>query len=180
MMTRSLIRIIAIHLLTACAVIAGVEDHLAFKSPNGKWRIVANWTDEAHGGYVWELQDIRTKKSYFKQDKIEANEMLPRRFFALWSPDSRRVAVNSYYGRIAYDVFMIDTAGGEGREIPLFPKTVHNDDCTSANRWRNNSDLELEVFHPTGGVSGPFHDLVIRFGEHGSRVIKGHVPKTGN
>jgi len=151
------------------------EDHLEFKSPNGKYRVVANWTGQGNSGYAWDVRNNKTQKSYFAEDKIQDNEALPHRFSAIWSPNGRYVAINLYYGRIAYCVTVIDTAGSEPREVSLFPKTVHkfDDYQTSAGPWLNNTDLEVEAYRPL--YQGPHqeYDLVVRFGKNGGRIIKG-------
>jgi hypothetical protein len=80
-------------------------------SPDNKWLVHAHWFGGDPGsydeGYLWQLENIRTKKVYFARSGPAKDEVLPHRFNVLWSPDSRYVAINFYYGRVAFDFIVI-------------------------------------------------------------------------
>jgi hypothetical protein len=76
-------------------------------SPDNKWLFHAHWFGDYNEGYLWQLENIRTKKIYYTQPRPTKDSGLPHRINALWSPDSRYVAINFYYGRVAFDFAVI-------------------------------------------------------------------------
>jgi hypothetical protein len=164
---------------------AGAEEKkdLSFGSPDGRWTVMAGWVSDKDpvylGHYVYELRDARSGKAYFKETSTDENDksLHPHRLRACWSPDGRYVAINLYYGRIAYWVSIIDVFGKQPREIPLFPKMMsdYDDFLTSANRWLDNASLEIEAFQPvnwSGTHYATTYKLVVRFEKGGSKVVK--------
>jgi len=170
-------------LLAIFSARAEEEKTLSYSSPDGRWKIVASWVSDKdpgyQGHYTYELQDIRLGKSYFKEtDRNEDDKVLhPHRFSAYWSPNGRYVAINLYYGKIAYWVSMIDVAGKYPREIPLFPKkmTDYDDFMTSTDRWLDGKSLEVEAYQPvnwSGSHIATAYKLVVRFEKDGAKVVR--------
>jgi len=133
-------------------------------SPDGKWRIQARWINSgtAQEGYSWTLTNTKTGKVFFTE-KPTPDEIFPRRFNALWSPDSRYAALNVYYGRVAYEAVVIRTADTpeeinplpSDAKAPLEQSLLRREDLplwdgsgdalTSAENWLDGSTLVLTV-----------------------------------
>ena len=180
MMLRTLVATMALLSLTEFSH-ADVEKHLVFRSPNRRWQVTARWNTE-HLGYVFDLQDRRSGKTYFKQAPVSDNEALPYRFSVVWSPGSRYAAVNLYYGRITQGAVIIDVSGREPEmHTSCSPDPLeHSDFLILAHHWRNATDLDVAADlphflpHPPG--SNTHYSLVVRFAGHKSNVIR----KTGS
>lgn len=164
-------------LLVMFSARAEEKKELDYSSPDHRWTIIARWVPDKHpyyqGHYTYELQDTRLGKSYFKETNMDE----PHRFSAYWSPSGRYVAINLYYGRIAYWVSIIDVAGKQPREILLFPKkmTDYDDFMTSTDRWLDDTSLEVEAYQPVNWSRSHIataYKLVVRFEKGGSRVVK--------
>jgi hypothetical protein len=158
------------------------EKTLSYSSPDGRWKIVASWVPDkdplAHGHYTYKLQDLKLGHTYFKETARDENDKFlhPMRFSALWSPNGRYVAINLYYGKIAYWISMIEVTGRRPREIPLFPETMttYDDFMTSTGHWLDCRSLELEAFQPVNWSKNhteTAYKLVVRFEKGGARVI---------
>ena len=157
---------------------------LSFPSPDGRWKITASWISDSDpndsGHYAYELQDIKLGKSYFKEgytDKSDETIAYPHRISAYWSPKGSYVAINVYYGRIAYWLSIIDVSGRYPREVPLFPEkmTDYDDFMTSADHWLDDNSLEVEAYQPVNWSEKHVvtaYKLVVRFEKGGSIVAK--------
>jgi hypothetical protein len=159
---------------------AEIEKNLVFRSPNRRWQVTARW-DSGHLGYLFDLRDRRSRKTYFRQATVSDNEPLPYRFSVSWSPGSRYAAVNLYYGRITERAAIIDVSGRK----PQMHTSCSSDPLESsdflvvANHWRNATDLDVDanlpLFLPHPPGSNTHYSLVVRFAGHESTVIR----KTG-
>ena len=170
--------LIAVTLLTITASArADKPKHVVYSSPDKHWEIIANWYDATGtGGYLIELKDNSTGKTYFKFSK---NDGLPTRFDAVWSPDGKYAALNWYYGRIAQGVGIIDISGKEPVYHALhefLPNDGLPNFIITAGPWFNNTDLAVEaslplfIAHKPG--SDTDYDLIVRFEDHKGTVIK--------
>lgn len=134
-------------------------------SPDLAWIVTARWVKGGrvlHDGYDWDLRDVKTGKIYFHDD-IQDNDIFPRRFDVLWSPDSHYAALTLYYGRAMQGTNILCLSGVPASieatltdsKIPLEKTLLHREDLnlftgynrllTGAERWINNTDLSVEL-----------------------------------
>jgi len=170
-------------------------------SPNGKWVIQARWINSGtvQEGYSWMLTNTKTGKVFFAE-KPAPDEIFPRRFNVLWSPNGQFAALNIYYGRVVYEAVVIKT-GDKPEEInplpsdskiPLEQTLLRREDVplwdgsgealTSAENWLDGSTLVVAVTMKTrikDKVSGHAASLdiewhkTVKFDGIGPRVIDG-------
>jgi hypothetical protein len=141
--------------LPLCATNPGAPD-INETSPNGKWLFEAHWF--GYRGYLWDLKNIRTGKSYFSIPHLMDIDALPHQMNVLWSSDNRYAAINVYYGRIVYGINVISLKENVPHEA-AWPSSVasmikpedqkiwtgEGDANTSASRWEPNDILDIDL-----------------------------------
>jgi hypothetical protein len=168
-------------LLIAFSAKAKTHEGMAYPSPDGRWSYIVTWVSSIppeSQGYTSELRDARTEKSYLKDTKFEPDAMLPQRMTATWSPNGSYVAVDEYWGRVAYGVSVVDLTGKHPRMLPsLFPTELTDYAAFQiwTDHWLDDNTLQIEAdLLPSWNNDHPETDynLVIRFDKNGGRIIK--------
>jgi len=135
-------------------------------SPDGTWTLTAQ--SVAGHGWNWGIRNNKTGKVYFRVEKIQANSAFPDGCSALWSPDSRYVAVTTAEGTETDYVSVINLSGadpvfttfsGDGPDYNVYPLNKillkpadaavagqWMEQRTDALKWENPTDLNLVAF----------------------------------
>ena len=110
-------------LLGAAVCAQGEPKDITIPSPVGKWVFEAKWHPGHPVGYTWNLKNISSGKVFLADSPSRPDETLPVRLSGSWSEDGRYLALNIYYGRIAFDV---DVLGMENNRVVLtrFPRAM--------------------------------------------------------
>ncbi|HEV3271855.1 MAG TPA: hypothetical protein VGZ93_06715 [Candidatus Methylacidiphilales bacterium] len=146
---------------------------LSSKSPDGAWAMTAQ--SVSGRGWNWGIRNNKTGKVYFQDEKIQSNRAFPDGCSALWSPDSRYVAVATAWGTDTDYVSVINLSGvdptftafsGDGPDYYVYPlKDIllkpadasiageWMEQRTEALKWENPTDLNLVAY------------LIIRLGD---------------
>jgi hypothetical protein len=132
---------------------------LSFKSPDGAWTVTAQWIKGR--GYNWGVINNKTEKVYFRTENIQSNNAFPCRCVALWSPDSRYVAVTSDWGQNTDYVDVINVSGIDptftslsisGPNDPAYPlkkELLKPEDAAFASDWMEQRTDALKWQTPT-------------------------------
>jgi len=114
---------IALFLATITAVGTGYQFSPAFssKSPDGKWELICKTPANGEADARQVLLLKRIQGGVFELRRIEGNGC-----FALWSPDSSRIAVTDRWASDRSDVLIYSVARprSERSLAKLFPRTV--------------------------------------------------------
>jgi hypothetical protein len=158
---------------------------LSSKSPDGVWAMTAQ--SVSGGGWNWGVRNNKTGKVYFQNEKIQSNSAFPGGCSALWSPDSRYVAVTTTWGTDTDYVSVINLSGVDPtftafsafgpdyyvyplKDILLKPADASvagewMEQRTEALKWENPTDLNLVAY------------LIIRLGDFSKpeRAVAAHL-----
>lgn len=146
---------------------------LSLRSPDGAWAMTVQSVPGR--GCNWGIRNNKTGKVYFQRENIQSNDAFPNGCLALWSPDSRYVAVTTAWGTNTDYVSVINLSGadpifttfsGDGPDYYVYPlkdillkpadASVARDwmeQRTDALKWENPTDLNLVAY------------LIIRLGD---------------
>jgi hypothetical protein len=139
-----------------------VPEDMNFPSPDGRWAVEGHWIGDK--GYAYKVEELKSHKSFLDYGPVPDDEVLPVRLDAIWSPDSRYVALTEYYGRAMQEleVFALTGPVPKGIELklvsgklPLEETLLHPEDVpkydgynrllTGAVSWLNARDLVVGI-----------------------------------
>jgi hypothetical protein len=130
---------------------AAGEKPFSQASPDGKWLFEANWYggDTSSGGYLSDIKEVATGHVAFADEKPKAgeNDVLPRRMFIAWSPDSRYIIVNYYYGRALFGgvVLALDGQRWIGVNLPNLGHPRHMIHPKDRGRWTAGGEILVSL-----------------------------------
>jgi hypothetical protein len=157
--------------------------------------VEAQWARRGENdlGYLFWLMNKADGKVYFKCDKVGDDNVFPRYFDAIWSVDSKYVAINQYFGRAMAEISIFYVGGKKPQlcnDLPaidpmemirpldkqFYPGWNHNK--LRAEEWLNNTDLSvLQVVRflkkdaNDGTIDWDYH-YVLRFKDGRATIIK--------
>jgi hypothetical protein len=130
---------------------AAGEKPFSQASPDGKWLFEANWygDDNYDGGYLSDIKEVATGRIAFADEKPKANEneVLAHRMFIAWSPDSRYIAVNYYYGRALSGGVLLAIEGKRwiGVDLPDPGHPRHMIHPKDRGRWTGGAEILISL-----------------------------------
>jgi hypothetical protein len=126
---------------------AAGEKPFSQTSPDGKWLFEANWFggDTYEGGYLCDIKEVATGHVGFADEKPKPgdNDALPHRMFMAWSPDSRYIIVNYYYGRAMFGGVLLALEGKRwvGVDLPNPGHPRHMIHPKDRGRWTGGDEI---------------------------------------